>query len=130
MNSLKKPKKIFSLQEANQALVLVKPIVKDILTCINKISVHKESYFEKEQQEEVYEEIQNLQFRLIHHLNELKGVGVILVDLYFGVVDFPMIKDGNEAFFSWKFGEEEICFYHEKNADHTERIYLYNLTKH
>ena len=130
MNNLQKPKKIFSLKEANQALVLVKPIVRDILESINKIAIIKQNYYELPDQENLQEDLQNLQFRLSHYLNELKSIGVILVDINYGIVDFPMMIDNHEAYFSWKFGEDEICFYHESNTDHTKRIYLYNLTKH
>lgn len=129
MSLNKKTKKHFSLQEANNALKLVKPIITDIFECLNNISLIKESYcdLDPETQNHKVAELQKFQHKLIYHLNELKSIGVILTDLIQGVVDFPMIKDGKTAYYCWKYGEEEICFYHDKNCDYRKRTYLYNL---
>jgi hypothetical protein len=126
MNLQKRNKKVFTLEEANKALSLVRPITKDILTCLNQIAEIKESYHQVTTSEE---QLQTIQLKLVHHLNELNLLNVNLNNLYLGIIDFPMIKDGIEGFYSWKFGEDEICFYREKNADITERKYIYNITK-
>lgn len=128
MTRISKQKKYFTIAEANSALVLVKPIVKDVLNCINKISYLKEILDTNSQNNEL-SEMQNLQFRLIHHLNELNSIGVVLTDLNAGTVDFPMLKNQEEAYFCWKYGEEEICFYHDENCNSKKRTYLYNLAQ-
>lgn len=126
MSLAKKTSKIFTLKEANKALSLVKPITKDILTCLNKIAELKESY---QQKQNIEEKLQTVQLKLVHHLNELNSLNVNINNIYLGIIDFPMIKDGVEGFYSWKYGEDEICFYRDKNSDIADRKYIYNITK-
>ena len=33
-----------------------------------------------------------------------------------GIVDFPAVIDGREAFLSWKLGEPEILYWHEAGS--------------
>jgi hypothetical protein len=129
MPSLKLPKKYFTIKEANLALVLIKPIVKDVLEAIasiNDLKIKMDTF--KENNQDILSEIQTIQHKLIHYTNELKNLGVRLTDIYQGVVDFPTIQDGKEAYLCWKYGEEEICFFHGKNCDLCKRRYLYNIT--
>jgi hypothetical protein len=131
MSRISKSKKYFSLQEANKALVLVSPIVKDVLETINKLALFKQivESGDSELDDEQSQEIQNLQFKLIHYLNELKTIGVYISDLHLGMVDFPMLKDEKESYFCWKYGEAEICFYRDSHTDPSKRKYLYNITQ-
>lgn len=126
MSLSKKRQKHFTLNEANKALTLVRPITKDILESLNKIAELKESYTPIQNADE---KLQTYQLKLVHHLNELNLLNVSLNNLYLGIIDFPMVENGIEGFYSWKYGEDEVCFYREKDADITERKYIYNITK-
>jgi len=48
--------------------------------------------------------------KAMHHLNKL---GVVVRDPANGLIDFPTVHDGREAFLCWKLGEgESIAFWH------------------
>ncbi len=47
---------------------------------------------------------------LIHSIQDL---GVLIKDINMGLIDFPAIKDNHEVYLCWKYGEEDIEFWHE-----------------
>lgn len=123
-----KHNKIFTKEEANQALVLVKPIVSDILTIVKSISqIELIPFSEIDKILEVKSEIQSKQHLLVHHINELHNLGVITRDIFYGIVDFPTLDNGKLQYYCWQFNEPEICFYHGKNCSFSKRKYLYNI---
>lgn len=128
-------RKFFTLKEANQALILVKPIVKDILNIVNKLNFYKtynspgtllfeENSLAPHTLENTKLEV--LQGKLLYHINELQSLNVFLKDLQHGVVDFPAKLDNDIIYFCWKNGEDQIYFYHDKTCSPTQRIYLKN----
>jgi hypothetical protein len=44
---------------------------------------------------------------------EIQEVGVVLRDLERGLVDFPTLRDGREAYLCLEDGEDEIGFWHD-----------------
>lgn len=47
---------------------------------------------------------------LIHSIQDL---GILIKDINIGLIDFPAIKDNHEVYLCWKYGEENIQFWHE-----------------
>ncbi len=47
---------------------------------------------------------------LIHSIQDL---GILIKDINTGLIDFPAIKDNHEVYLCWKYGEEDIQFWHE-----------------
>ncbi len=47
---------------------------------------------------------------LIHSIQDL---GILIKDINTGLIDFPAIKDNHEVYLCWKYGEEDIEFWHE-----------------
>lgn len=45
-------------------------------------------------------------------LGVLEQLGLVIRDLDGGLVDFPAIIEGREAYLCWRLGEEEIGFWH------------------
>ena len=46
-------------------------------------------------------------------LTQLQETGCVLRSLQGGLVDFPHLKQGREIYLCWKYGEEDIRFWHE-----------------
>ncbi len=46
-------------------------------------------------------------------LTQLQETGCVLKSLQDGLVDFPHLKEGREIYLCWKYGEEDIQFWHE-----------------
>ena len=46
-------------------------------------------------------------------LTQLQETGCVLKSLQNGLVDFPHLKEGREIYLCWKYGEEDIRFWHE-----------------
>jgi hypothetical protein len=47
---------------------------------------------------------------LIHSIQDL---GILIKDINTGLIDFPAIKDNHEVYLCWKYGEDDIEFWHE-----------------
>jgi len=103
-------KKLFTPKEANQKLPQVKKIVAEILgkgkALRNLLSYNKDESGRAEA-EALGNDIERL-------MSELEGMGCFYKDWNFeiGLVDFPCIVDGEEAFLCWRSDEGEILWYH------------------
>lgn len=51
--------------------------------------------------------------RLEQLVREIQATGAILKDINNGLVDFLSRKDGRDVYLCWKYGEDEIGFWHE-----------------
>jgi hypothetical protein len=54
-------------------------------------------------------------------LAELQALGLVIRDLDRGLVDFPAIIDGREAYLCWEVGEDAIEFWHDLEAGYGGR---------
>jgi len=97
-------KKLFTRQEAESALPLVRQIVADVLATAGKIRAL----------EETDEDRPGLQSELEEHLGELEGIGCFFKDWNFttGLVDFPSVMDGRTVFLCWRSDEDDLAWYH------------------
>ncbi len=97
-------KQIFTREDAQRALPLVRRIVEDILATARRIR-------ELPQDDE---EIPRLEAQLQEHMLELEEMGCYYKDWNFsiGLVDFPAILDGETVFLCWRSDEPELAWYH------------------
>ena len=97
-------KRLFTRQEAERALPLVSRIVADIL----KTAGHIRELGESDARLGHYEaELQDC-------LAELEGIGCYYKDWSYsvGLVDFPAVIDGEQAFLCWRSDETGLAWYH------------------
>lgn len=110
--------KTFSIHEANKTLPLVRRIVKDIL-----VAGRETQRIANEFQGESLENpaLKRFADELKSFVSELEEIGCIYNDWTFrvGYVDFPSIIENREVFLCWKYDEEKIQFYREKEDDHS-----------
>ena len=125
-------KKYFTIEEANNALPLVRAIVADIVAKYAAVSERKsrldqirESRSARERGSpdlygeelaQVEEELDKEIARLQEFIDELENLGVELKDIRRGLVDFRGKMDGREVYLCWLLGEEEVGHWHELDA--------------
>jgi hypothetical protein len=97
-------KRIFTRDEAESALPLVRRIVADVLATAARI---RESGADND-------ELPGLQADLEELLRELEAMGCYFKDWNFtvGLVDFPAVVDGETVFLCWRSDESELAWYH------------------
>jgi hypothetical protein len=125
-------KKYFTVEEANQALPLVRSIVNDIVTFYTDLHARHDrlqavkrrnaasrgsmpsDYNEElaQMEADLHRDAEKLQ----GYIGELQALGVDLKDLPKGLVDFPGLIDGREVCLCWMLGESEVAFWHEVDS--------------
>jgi len=122
-----RPKRAFSLPEANRALVLVKRIVTDVIFEYSRM-IDLQEQLEAAEEAEAVEQSDKTRMDLIRSagrlracLDELDDVGVELKDWALGVVDFPSFAAGREICLCWQYGQDAIEFWHEMDDTFAER---------
>ncbi len=117
----------FTIDEANETLLMIKPLIKEIMEVRQVIL---------DRQPEVWPVIQKaagnggskaasqmaFEFeRLDKLVHQIQDSGVLLKDINIGLLDFPSIKNGHEVYLCWKHGEDHIAFWHEIEAGYAGR---------
>jgi hypothetical protein len=112
-------KKLFTLEEANKAVVYVSKVALDIQTAYREavglqeqLDVQNDARLSDKTRLAYEESIAKLN-RFVDELHEL---GAELRDYDLGIIDFPAIHDGREISLCWKIGEPQINSWHEVNG--------------
>lgn len=111
--------KLFTVEEANRTLPLVRRIVSDILKAgqdIRAISVNTPKPEEDPRVLALVDELDGL-------FEEMESLGCSYRDWNFqmGLVDFPAIIDGQEACLCWRSDEPEVLYYHDLESGYAGR---------
>lgn len=115
-----RPKRRFTLEQANRALPLVSRIVADIVR-VHKSAAHVQGQLERLQGQspkrtELEKELEGASERLQALVEELSGVGCQIKDFQSGLVDFVGRHQGRDVYLCWKLGEARIDYWHELDA--------------
>ena len=109
----------FTLEEANSAVVVIRPILEEI-QIIRKHILDK--------QPEVWPVIEKAAGnggsqaasrlaqsfeRLDALVHQIQDMGAILKDINSGLLDFPAWREDHEVYLCWHLGEGRIAFWHE-----------------
>ena len=112
----------FTLDEASATLAVIRPLLAEILEIRQAIL---------EKQPEVWPVLAKAagnggsqaanQVELeFHRLNQLvhrvQATGAVLKDLDLGLIDFPAQRNGREVYLCWKFGEDQIRYWHDLDS--------------
>jgi hypothetical protein len=122
---IQKPLKLFTVEEANAMLPLVRAITGDMVVLardvverrerLNQINDHRESSSRDPYGDEVAQIEQELEKdieRLNEYARELIQLGVEPKGATEGLVDFPSKIDGRIVYLCWRYGEPEVLFWH------------------
>lgn len=123
------PTKIFTVEEANARLPLVRAIMSDVMRLATELSERRDRLSQlargrtsntsdvyRAEVEQVELELEKDSGRLADYLRELLELGVEPKSAMAGLVDFPAIVDGKLAYLCWKYGEPEVLFWHGLDA--------------
>jgi hypothetical protein len=113
------PPKLFTVESANRALVLVRQIVEDVVLRYQELMALRSEREELAGEVGAERKLATLQARhqsLIETLDklseELSDIGVDLKD-WSGLVDFPARHDGRPVLLCWRLGEPAVAYWHE-----------------
>jgi hypothetical protein len=122
-----KKRKLYTLDEANATLPLLRAILRDVTNLANELRDRFErlSRLQKpdgldaahrEEIEHLTAEFERGQEKMHEYELELQNLDVELKDYYTGLIDFRHLRDGREVFLCWRLGEEEVAHWHELNS--------------
>ena len=112
--------KLFTIEEANRTLPLVKRIVADILESGQWLRAFQREYGEAAEKLPAF---QDKLHRLQTYIDELEALGCFFKDWNFelGLVDFPARINNKIVFLCWRSDEVSIQYYHEIEAGYAGR---------
>ncbi|HEY4490554.1 MAG TPA: DUF2203 domain-containing protein [Acidobacteriota bacterium] len=137
------PEKTFTLEEAEQLLSQIEPMVKNMMEYRrNAIEIGQQLMRAQEQLRAgeastvKASDLMNMQTELDFFvkiigegLDAIEEMGAQPKDLDMGLVDFPSIVDGKQVLLCWKYGEDSIGFYHDPAEGYAGRKPLPELKK-
>ncbi len=111
-------KTVFTIEDANRTLPLVRSIVSDVADRWKDLVKVRDEYGNSSPEHD------QIMRELAEYIQELKEIGCHLKDFETGLVDFPAIVDGDEVLLSWKLGEPEITHMSLGEGNNTDRVTL------
>jgi hypothetical protein len=124
-----KPRKLFTVDQANAALPLVRAICTDLAQLSRDVIERRERLSQlldgrgrkpygpyTEELVQIEEELEKDTERLQEYVEELRALGVEPKNGPEGLVDFPSLMEGRLVFLCWKLGEPEVLHWHELDA--------------
>ena len=130
------PTKLFTPQQANAMLPLVRAIVGDLVSLsqqvyerhqrLKRLTTGRELGDDPYTEElvEMERELDRDGERIRGFAKELEELGVELKDPFTGLVDFPWERDGRTVYLCWQFDEPTVAHWHELDAGFAGRCPL------
>ena len=125
---------IFSLDQANAMLPLLRLIVADISLSHRELSERRHQLHRlvrrredskaqvyNDEVEETRNDLRTETRQLDEYITELEGLGVVLRSAYDGIVDFPAVIRDEAAFYIWKMGELDVGFWRRPSETFSQR---------
>ena len=125
-----RPKRRFTVSQANSALPLVRRIVGDIVKThglVLRLQAEIERANNAKDQAATQTQLDQSVTRLEDFVEELSEVGCELKDYQVGLIDFVGRHQSRDVYLCWKLGEEKIGYWHEINAGFTGRQHISTL---
>jgi len=124
-----RPKRLFTVEQANAALPLVRSITADLVRLSREVMERRERLAHlsagrnissgdlySEELAQIEEELEKDSAQLGEYVEELRALGVEPKSGPEGLVDFPSLMDERLVFLCWKLGENEVTNWHELDA--------------
>lgn len=121
-----RPAKLFTVEEANLSLPLVRAITTDLVKLASEVVERRQrlAMLTAGRQREtgnpysdeltaIEAEIDKDAVRLRGFVEELAELGVEPKSAIDGLIDFPSLQDGRVVYLCWKLGEPEVMHWHE-----------------
>ncbi len=131
--------KLFTVEQANAMLPLVRAIVKDVAELSRDVVERRERLslllsgredepadMYRDELAQVEQELEKDTQRLREYVQELQELGVEPKNGPEGLVDFRCLMDGRVVYLCWKLGEAEITHWHDLDSGFSGRQPLPN----
>jgi len=134
---MEQPQKVFSVEEANQLLSQVTPLVhqlQDLQDSIIKTNQQLDEQVQKLSQgngypiQDIRQQIAELTKQKLNQieafqsaLQQLETLGCLLKDVTMGLVDFYSMRNDELVFLCWRLGEDQIHFWHSLEGGFSTR---------
>ena len=126
MSSAIEPARLFTIEQANRMLPLVRRIVEDIVQdyarwreqvgVLEVVAAGRRGDSPPDEAEKVEQDTQRLAADIERYVGELRELGVDFKGFDEGLVDFPAEIDGRRVYLCWKLGEDAVEHWHEVDA--------------
>jgi hypothetical protein len=124
-------KRLFTVDEANKTLPLVRRIVEDVVRQhrqwrekileLDLVASSSRADEPRERAERLEGDAQALAREIDGYQHELEELGILLKDRRMGLVDFPSEMGGRRVLLCWRLGESEVQFWHDEDAGYAGR---------
>ena len=114
--------KRFTVADANRSLVLVRQILGDLvfeyarLTELQEMIETIESGGDCGQLTLAREQLTGSADLIRQYVKELDDIGVVLRDWTMGIIDFPTLIEGRDAYLCWQLEEPAVTYWHEQQC--------------
>jgi hypothetical protein len=128
------PARVFTIEQANAMLPLVRAITSDLTTLARDVVDRRQrlASFAKRKpavaNDPYADELASMQQaiaddteRLQEYIDELRRLGLEPKGALEGLVDFPAVIEGRLVYLCWKLGEPEVTHWHELEAGYAGR---------
>jgi hypothetical protein len=112
----------FSLSEANEALKTIRPLMDEVQAIREKILADQPEAWPAIEKsagnggnKALSKMVQDFE-RLDVLIHRILDTGAQVKDINIGLLDFSAMRDGREVYLCWKYGEDDIAFWHEVDA--------------
>jgi hypothetical protein len=122
MDSSASYSKLFTVNEANEHLPTIRPLVEQILDNIRRLKIASESVIRRDQldpeapnlMERLREddEITRLVEQVKNWVETINGHGCMCKGVEQGLVDFPCVLGSEVVYLCWQLGEPSVNFWH------------------
>jgi len=112
----------FTLEQAQSTLTEIRPLMDEIQAIRQKILTRRPDVWPvveraagnggSQAASKLVREFERLD-ALVH---QVQDTGVLFKDINLGLLDFPALRNGRGVYLCWKYGEEDIEFWHEIEA--------------
>ncbi len=112
----------FSLEEANAALDVIRPLMDEIQAIRGEILAHQPEIWPAIERSAgnggnpMLSKVAKDFERLDTLLHRVLATGAQVKDINTGLLDFPALRNDHEVYLCWKYGEDKIEFWHEIEA--------------
>lgn len=112
----------FTLLQANETLKIIRPLMEDVQAIRRKILANQPEAWPAIERsagnggnKALSAMVQDFE-RLDALIHRILDTGAQVKDINIGLLDFSALRNGREVYLCWKYGEDDISFWHEVDA--------------
>jgi hypothetical protein len=114
--------RLFNLEQANDALQIIRPLVKQILDIRQAILARQPEIWPVLEKaagnggNKVASQVEQEFERLDVLVRRIEATGAVLKDVNTGLVDFLSRHEGREVYLCWQYNEDQVSYWHDIDA--------------